>query len=230
MSVTLWPWRRPICPPHFLITNPKHIKKTQSLCHNPNTAAVRQRKRCLQRLLQSCQGGTRLSTAHLAQYKAHSNAPEHNSHNTHSQALGIAGSAALTTPGLLCKWDWTGFLLLIITSHRSENPFAWLCFNPEHRLWLQGQQQLLQSTSVRPQIQHSTRPSISVTVPHLHWKLNSQWAQRELLLGFSAESNTNTQGDPAGHWAQQPGAEQSTWGWRSGDLGTFSHLLIAINS
>lgn len=37
------------------------------------------------------------------------------------------------------------------------------------------------------------------------------------LLGFlaAAESIRNTQGDPAGHWA-----EQRSWGWRSGNLGT----------
>lgn len=62
-------------------------------------------------------------------------------------------------------------LLPIISSHRSENPFAWLCLKPGHRLWLRGQQLLFQSTSLRPQLQYSTRHSISVTVLQLDWKL-----------------------------------------------------------
>lgn len=187
MSVTLWPWRRPIHPPHFLITKPKHIKKTQShSATKPNTATISKRKQCLQRPFTELTGRNKAQHLHTwFSARAHRTSPDPNSPNTPSLFLTAKLWGLQQLPwSPLSKCDWTGFLLLIVSSHRSENPFAWLCFRPGYTLWLKGQKQLFQSTSLRPQLQHSTRHNISVTVLQLDWKLYSQWARGNSCLDF----------------------------------------------
>lgn len=98
MSVTLWPWRRPTCPPHFLITKPKHIKKTpKSLCHQPKHSHCQKRKQSLQRPFTEQSGS---ASAHLLQCKGSQNNPDPKSPNTHSlfslPSSGIAGVALIT--------------------------------------------------------------------------------------------------------------------------------------
>lgn len=179
MSVTLWPWRRPICPLHFLVTNPKHIKKPQS--HQPEHSHCQADKPMPSEAFPELSGRNKAQhcTPGPVQGSQQHPRPQQPQHTFPALTPKLWGLQQLpwSPQHRLCKCHWTAFLLLIISWHRSENPCAWLCSRPEYRLWLKGSS----SSSRAPHWDHKSHIPPGTAFLWLcpnwtgHWIPNEPW-------------------------------------------------------
>lgn len=116
--------------------NQTHQKTPKSLCHQLKHSHCQEEKPMASEAFhRAVRAGTRLSicTPGSMQGLRNNPRPQQFQHTLPVLTPKLWGLQQLpwSPQHSLGKCDWRGFLLLIISSHRSENPFAWLCFRPE---------------------------------------------------------------------------------------------------